>query len=419
MLLGLVAVLVIFGSVLAASEASLTRITRPRAMALKEEGKRNAALVEKIASDLPRYLNSIYFSVMLVQNGSAILVAIQAERSFAGQNDGWWIALVSAVFTLGYFVFVEAMSKTFGVLHSDRAALLVAPVVYGLGKALAMPTRLLIGLANLLLPGRGLESGPFVEDEIRTMAAVGHEEGAIEKEEAEFIRSVFDFGDRLVREVMVPRPDMIATPIEQGTGKVLDLMLAHGHSRVPIYRAGIDDIVGVAYAKDLLRHLHAGKGEVELASIMRDPLFVPETNRAARLLKEMRTKQIHIAIVTDEYGSTAGLITLEDLLEELVGEIADEYDRKEPELERLAEGSYLVSGRMTIEDMNQLLETKLPNDGWDTVAGLIYGLLGAVPTQGTTVRYEDTVLTAERLQGRRIVGVKVSRDPPPDPDDQQ
>ena len=168
----LVGVLVFVGSILAISEASLTRITRVRAITLKEEARRNAELLEKIEADLPRYLNSVYFSVMLVQNGSAILVALLAERTFAGDDDGWWIALVSAVFTLAYFVFVEAMSKTFGVMHSDRAALLVSPVVYALGKALALPTRLLIGLANLLLPGKGLKEGPFVEDEIRSMAAL-------------------------------------------------------------------------------------------------------------------------------------------------------------------------------------------------------------------------------------------------------
>lgn len=411
MLWVLVGALVIFGSVLAMSEASLTRITRVRAVTLKDEGRRNAHLVEKIEADLPRYLNSVYFSVMLVQNGSAILVAILAQHQFAGQDDGWWVALVSALFTLAYFVFVEAMSKTFGVMHSDRAALLVAPLIYWLGKGLAVPTRLLIGLANVLLPGKGLKSGPFVEDEIRSMADMGREEGTLDRSEAQLIHSVFEFGDRLVREVMVPRPDMIAAPVEGGVRRVLDLMLKHGHSRIPVYGVGIDDILGVAYAKDLLRHLHAGRKDVLLTKILRDPLFVPQTNQAARLLKDMQTRQVHIAIVTDEYGSTAGLVTIEDLLEVLVGEISDEYDEQpEPEVERLDENRYLVSGRMSIASLNDLIDADLPHEEWVTVAGLVYGLLGAVPTQSTIVKQDNILLTVEKVQGRRIAKVLVARE---------
>ena len=408
----MVGVLVFVGSILAISEASLTRITRVRAITLKEEARRNAELLEKIEADLPRYLNSVYFSVMLVQNGSAILVALLAERTFAGDDDGWWIALVSAVFTLAYFVFVEAMSKTFGVMQSDRAALLVSPVVYALGKALALPTRLLIGLANLLLPGKGLKEGPFVEDEIRSMAALAREEGVIEKQEADLIHSVFDFGDRLVREVMVPRPDMVAAPEEGGVRRILDLMLKHGYSRIPVYRGGIDEIVGVVYAKDLLRHLHAGK-EVRLSSTMRVPLFVPETNRAARLLREMQSRKVHIAIVTDEYGSTAGMVTIEDLLEELVGDIADEYDHEEPELEKIDENHYRVSGRMPIEDLNQLMQVEMPHEEWTTVAGLVYGLLGAVPGQGAMATYDNILFVVETVQGRRITKVLVGREDQP------
>lgn len=409
MLWGLVALLVLVGSILAVSEASLTRITRVRAMSLKEEGRRNAALLEKIEADLPRYLNSVYFSVMLVQNGSAILVAILAEKVFAGDGDGWWVALVSAVFTLAYFVFVEAMSKTFGVVHSDRAALLVSPIVYGLGRGLALPTRALIGLANVLIPGKGLSQGPFVEDEIRSMAAVGHEEGALEQHEAELIHSVFDFGDRLVREVMVPRPDMVAAPVAGGMRRVLDLMLQYGHSRIPVYREGIDEIIGVAYAKDLLRHMHAGKPEVRLTAVMRDTLFVPETNKAATLLQEMQSRRVHIAIVTDEYGSTAGLVTIEDLLEELVGEIADEYDRTTSTMpEKLDENSYRVSGRMPIERLNDLLGVDLPHQGWDTVGGLILSLVGAVPSNGAVVRYDNLLFTVEEVDRRRIEKVLVT-----------
>ena len=405
----LVVILVALGSVLAVAEASLTRMSRVRAIALREEGRRNARILEELEANPPRYLNSIYLAVMLVQNGSAILVAILAERLYGGLG----VALLSFGFTVAYFVLVEAMSKTFGVLHSDRAALALSPIVWGLGRMLALPTRALIGLANLLLPGKGLKQGPFVsEEEIRSMAEVGHEEGVIEEDEKELIHSIFEFGDTLVREVMVPRPDTITAPIEAGVRQVLDLMLRHGYSRIPVYRDTVDEIAGVAYAKDVLRHLHAGKENVRLESIMREPYFVPETKKVAELLREMQRRRVHIAIVLDEYGSTAGLVTIEDLLEELVGEIADEYDREEPEMERVDGESFRVNGRFSIDDLNDLLEVELPHDEWDTVAGLMYGLLGAVPTQGEEVSYDNLTFMAEKVQGRRISKVLVKKRQP-------
>jgi CBS domain containing-hemolysin-like protein len=403
-----VAILVILGSVLAVAEASLTRVSRVRALALKEEGRRNAAILEQIETEPPRFLNSVYLAVMIVQNGSAILVAVLAESAYGGLG----VFLLSLGFTLAYFVLVEAMSKTFGVLHSDQAALALAPLVYALGRLLALPTSLLIGLANVLLPGKGLKQGPFVsEEEIRSMAEVGHEEGAIEKEEADLIHSIFEFGDTIVREVMVPRPDMIVVPMVATLRDVLDLILKRGYSRIPVYKGELDEIVGVVYAKDVLRHLHAGKENVPLDKIMREPYFVPETKRVSELLREMQGRRVHIAIVLDEYGSVAGLVTIEDLLEEIVGEIADEYDREEAQIEPVDENTYRVNGRLSIDEVNEALDMQLPQDEWDTVAGLMYGLLGSVPTQGEQVTWNGITLTAEKVQGRRIAKVLITRPP--------
>ncbi|MBA3552043.1 MAG: HlyC/CorC family transporter [Actinobacteria bacterium] len=402
-----VALLVLLGSILAISETSISRLSRVRALALREEGRRNASVLVEIESDPPRYLNAIYLSVMIVQNGSAILVAILAGQMTEGN---WAIALISAGFTLGYFVVVEAMSKTFGILHSDRAALGLAPVVWFLGRVMAYPTRLLIGLANILLPGKGLKQGPFVsEEEIRQLAEAGHEEGSIEEAEKELIHSIFEFGDTLVREVMVPRLDIVAADVNSDQRLVLDLILRHGYSRIPVFHGSVDEIVGIVYAKDLLRHLHAGKGDVPLETIMREPYFVPETKKLAELLKEMQQRAVHIAVVFEEHGSTAGLVTIEDLLEEIVGEIADEYDREEPQMESLNDHTYRVSGRFPIDDLNEYLSVDLPHDEWDTVAGLMYGILGSVPTQGETVSFANLTFTAERVQGRRIAKVLITR----------
>jgi CBS domain containing-hemolysin-like protein len=401
-----VVVLVVFGSVLAMAETSISRMSRVRAIALREEGRRNASILEDIESSPARYLNSIYLAVMVVQNGSAILVAILAERRFG--NLG--IALLSAGFTLGYFVVVEAMAKTFGILHSDAVALAISPLVWALGRVLALPTRLLIGLANVLLPGKGLKQGPFVsEEEIRSMAEVGHEEGVIEEDEKELIHSVFEFGDTIVREVMVPRPDVVAIDFRKPLRAVQDLVLRHGYSRIPVYREDLDKTEGIIYAKDMLKALHQGRQNLPLLDLSRPVHFVPESKRVAELLREMQEQKFHIGLVTDEYGSVSGLVTLEDLLEELVGEIADEYDRDEPQMEPVDEHTYRVNGRLPIDDVNELFDVRLPKEEWDTVGGLMYGLLGAVPKQGDTVEFEDLTFTAERVLGRRISKVLIAR----------
>ncbi|HWP66947.1 MAG TPA: hemolysin family protein [Candidatus Limnocylindria bacterium] len=404
-LFAVIGLLVLFGTVLAAAEASMSRMTRVRAMALRAEGRRNAGLLERIEQEPARYLNAVYLAVMFVQNGSAILVAILAERYFGHVG----IAVVSALFTIGYFVVVEAMAKTFGIVHSDSSALALAPIVFYLGRTLSLPTRALIWLANVLLPGKGLAQGPFVsEEEIRTMAEVGHEEGTIDAQERELIHSVFTFGDTVVREVMVPRPDVVAVEIGQPLRVVLEQFVARGMSRMPVYREQLDHIEGVVYAKDLLRLLHGGRIDTPLAQMLRPAHFVPESKRVADLLKDMQRQKFHLAIVTDEYGSVSGLVTLEDLLEELVGEIADEYDRDEPELVQVGEGVYRVDGAMPIDDLGQALGVRLPSEEWDTVGGLMLGLLGAIPREGQEVRCENLVFKAERVQRRRVLSVIVT-----------
>ena len=400
--------LVVFGTILAAAEASLTRMSRVRALAIEEEGRRNAELLVKIESDPPRYLNAVYLAVMFVQNGSAILVAILAEREFGST----WVGLASFVFTLLYFVVVEAMAKTFAVLHTDRVSLALSPVVWFLGRVLELPTRFLIGLANVLLPGKGLKQGPFVsEEEIRSMAEVGHEEGSIDEGEKELIHSIFEFGDTIVREVMVPRPDIIAIEDDKTLRDVQALVLQRGYSRIPVYHESLDEVKGVVFAKDVLKALHQGRQDMPLADIMRDAHYVPESKRVADLLKEMQKEKFHQALVYDEHGSVTGIVSLEDLLEELVGEITDEYDREEPEVLELGNGSYRVSGKASIDDVNELLGTELPDEEWDTVAGLMLDLLGRMPERGEETTFRGVSLRAERVQGRRIASVMITRSP--------
>ncbi len=408
-LAAVILVLVLFASVLAIAETAMSRMSRVRAVALREEGRRNAALLEQIQSDPPRYLNPIYLSVMLAQNGSAILVALVSEEYFGDLG----ITLVSVGFTLAYFVLVEAMSKTFGILHSDPAALALAPIVWLLGRALALPTRALIGVANILLPGKGLKQGPFVsEQDIRSMAEVGHEEGSIEETERRMIHSIFEFGDTIVRQIMVPRPDIVAVEVKTPLQAALDMIVEHDFSRVPIYREDLDRVEGILYAKDVLKARHQGPSDIGLPELVRPAHFVPESSKASNLLREMQREKFHMAIVIDEYGSTAGLLTLEDLLEELVGDIADEHDVEERDVEPVGDGRYRVDASLPIHDLNELVGTDLPRDRWNTVGGLMFGLLGTIPTEGQAVTLQGFRFTAEKVQGRRVMTVLVTRELP-------
>jgi CBS domain containing-hemolysin-like protein len=412
----LAAVLVSFGSVLAMAEASMTRMTRVRALALQEEGRRNATTLVRLESDPPRYLNSIYLTVMLVQNGSAILVALLAEATWGSSA----VTIASLVWVLLYFVIVEAMSKTFGILHSDRVALLLAPLVFWLGRMLAYPTGWLISLANVLLPGKGLREGPFVsEGDIRSMAEVGHEEGSIEQEEKELIHSIFEFGDTIAREVMVPRPDIVSVEDTATLRDVQELVLEHGYSRIPVYHEDLDEAIGVVFAKDVLKALHQGAADTPLPDIVRSVHFVPESKKVADLLREMQTEKFHQALVTDEYGSVVGIVSLEDLLEELVGEITDEFDVEEPSVVQVGNGVYRVSGKTSIDDLNEMLEADLPDEEWDTVGGLVLDIFGKIPAAGEECAFQGWMFRAEEVQGRRVATVVVTKVPEPDNDEDE
>jgi CBS domain containing-hemolysin-like protein len=269
----------------------------------------------------------------------------------------------------------------------------------------------LIAVANILLPGRGLSAGPFVsEEEIRAMAEASSEEGGIEEEEKELIHSIFEFGDTIVREVMTPQPDIIAVESAASLDEALDLLLKHGYSRIPVYKETMDEIIGIVYAKDVLRQIHSKRnGKKSLKDLARKAYFVPESKRVAELLKEMQQEKVHVAVVVDEYGSVTGLVTLEDLLEEIVGEIADEYDREEPQVEPAGDGTYQVNARLPVDELNELLDVELPQEEWDSVGGLMMGTLGRLPAQGESVELSGLRFTAARVQGRRISKVLVER----------
>ncbi len=399
-------ILVALVGVLGAGEIAITRLNRVRAYRFKEESRRGAASLLRITEDPAPYLNVVLLLVLLGQIAGTTIATSLAVRHFESVGE----VVATVVMTLVLFIFAEVTPKTFAIQHTDAVGLRLAPILVGLRRVVGPAATFLVKVANVIMPGKGLPQGPFItEAEIRQLAQVASEEEQIEEEEVELIHSIFEFGDTVVREVMVPRPDIVAIESDKALRDVQSLVLQHGYSRIPVYQSDLDDVIGIVFAKDVLKALHQGKQEMPLREVVREAHFVPESKKVADLLREMQKEKFHIALVTDEYGSVVGLVTLEDLLEELVGEITDEYDREEPEIAEVAPGVYRVDGKVAIDEVNELLDVELPDEGWDTVGGLMMGLLGEIPDEGTEVTFQALVFKAERVNGRRIAKILITR----------
>jgi len=406
----LVGLLIVLAGIMAASEVAITRMNRVRAYRLQEEERRGAPSLVRIVEHPAKYLNVILLLTLLFHLGGTTIATVVAVRVIGRFGE----IAATLVMTFLLFVLAEVSPKTYVIQHTDRVALRLAPLIVALGTVFDPVARGLIKVANVILPGRGLPEGPFAtEEDIKAMAEVASEEEEIEEEEKELIHSIFEFGDTVVREVMTPRPDVVGIEVSESLDQVLDLVVRHGYSRIPVFRKTQDDIVGIVYAKDVLREIHAlGDRARPLAELIRKPHFVPESKRVSDLLRDMQREKFHVSIVVDEYGGFAGLVTLEDLLEEIVGEIVDEYDREEPQVEPAGDGRYRVNARLPVDELNELLDTELPDEEWDTVGGLMMGILGRLPAQGENVDFQDLRFTAERVQGRRISKILIERRAP-------
>jgi CBS domain containing-hemolysin-like protein len=410
-LLGVVGILIIATGFLAMAETALTRTSKVKALTLVEEKRRGATMLLRLVQRIERVLPLVLFAVELCTLVAATLVGVVAAHAFGGL--GVVIATVFEVVVI--FIVAELAPKTWAVQHTERAALAAAPVVRLLVAfaPLGWITRALIGITNLILPGRGIRSGPYMSDEmLRAMADEAADEEVIEHEERTLIHSIIDFGDTVVRDVMVPRPDMVAVESYARISDVIDIVVPSGFSRIPVYSQGIDDVVGIVYVKDLMQAERVGHGDSQVSTVMRPAQFTPESKRVAELMREMQAGKFHISVVVDEFGGTAGLVTLEDLIEELVGEITDEYDQEESPPQRFDDGTLVVNARMPMDEVNELLEEEdraLPEgEDWDTIGGLLYSLLGHVPTEGESADVDGHRLVAERVQGRRIGRVRIS-----------
>ena len=400
------------------AEAGLAVITSFRAEEAQRAGRRGAERLAVVAADPTHYLNLALLLRVASEMAAAVLVAYGSLQWFGSAWSG--LAVAFGIMVLLSFVAVGVSPRTIGRQHPLGTTTLAAYVLVPLGRVLGPLTQALILLGNALTPGKGFRRGPFAsEAELRAMVDLAERESLIEDEERRMVHSVFELGDTLVREVMVPRTDLVSIDRRKTLRQALTLALRSGFSRIPVTGESDDDIVGIVYLKDLARKVHvsrAAEGEL-VETVMRPATFVPDTKNAGDLLREMQRDHIHVAIAIDEYGGTAGLVTIEDILEEIVGEITDEYDTELPPVEPLPEGAHRVTSRLDLGTLGELYGLRLEDEDVETVGGLLAKALGRVPIAGASAVVElhpDQVdnrhagpplaglrLTAESAAGRR------------------
>lgn len=399
--------LLIFAGFLAGTESALSSLSRVFIEEQSAAKNRGARALLKFSAEPSRFLNVVLLVRKSSEFAAAALVAQIALKQITNQREA--LALTVLIMVIASYVVVGVGPRTLGRQHPEKWALPGAVIAVLLARVLSPVTRLLIALGNALTPGRGFKQGPFsTEAEFRDLVDQARERGFVEEDEHEMIHSVFELGDTLVREVMVPRTEMVYIENYKTLRQALSLALRSGYSRIPVIGDDLDDIVGIAYIKDLAKRSHDFRDAEQSESVaehMRPANFVPENKMADELLKEMQTEQIHLAIVVDEYGGTAGLITIEDILEEIVGEISDEFDENDDEqLEQLSERKYRAKARIHLEDLESELGMEFAEsdkEAVDTLGGLLGKHIGQVPIPGSEITIGHWRFTAERPVGRR------------------
>ncbi len=405
--ISIVVVLFFVSSVAAMAETAFTRVNRHKLRTAAEDGDKRAERLLTLFDEPERTLNSVLLIVLLSQMTSATLLGSVLES--AGGVWGFILGTVAEVFV--FFTFAEVAPKTYAVKEPEKAALRLSGLLVFLTRfpPLRAFVRAFIGLANVVLPGKDSAKTALVtEAEILAMVDVAADELSIEDEEKNLIHSVLEIGDTPISDVMVPRTQMEAIEADEQVDRAIATMINSGFSRIPCYEESTDDIVGLVYLKDLVAQSVAGAGDHAVRASLREAVFVPESKKVDELLRLMQARKFHMAIVVDEFGGTAGLVTMEDLLEEIVGEIHDEFDAHVDAVEQLDERLWRVPGRTPIGDLEDELGVELGDD-WDTVGGLVFNAIGHVPEAGECVTFEGFEFCAETIDGRRIVSVIVRR----------
>ncbi len=409
----IILVALVVAALAASAETSLTSISRVRLRRLVEEKVPQAIVIERLHKDPNAYLSTI-----LIANTVAIIVASSAATLLSlrlyQQHVAQW--LVSLLLSLVVLIVCEIAPKTLALQRSERVALAMARIVLGATWLMRPIVRVLTSITKVLVrifAGKAQVKGPFVtEEELKMLVSVGEEEGVLEEEEREMIHGIFEMGDMRVRELMVPRTDLIAIDVTAPVEAAVGLVSRHGHTRIPAYEGNLDHIVGVLYAKDLLRALNHEGGKT-LREIARKPYFTPESNKVQDVLRDLRKNRVHMAIVVDEYGGTAGAVTIEDIIEEIVGPIQDEYDvGEEDEIQFISPNEVVLDGRVSVDDVNDLLKLHIAGEDYDSIGGYVLNQLGAMPRVGDRLPIGDAELKVEAVQGTRIKKVRIHSETP-------
>ncbi|GAA4801939.1 hemolysin family protein [Nocardioides caeni] len=419
-------VLVVLAGLFAAADAALAGFSRARAQEMAQEGRGGAARLLAVLEDAPRHLNTALLLQLLCEIAAVVVVTLHIDERV---DEAWWVRALIAIGTMLVvtFVVIGVAPRTVGRQHDDTVAIWSAWPLSVLTAVLGPIPRLLILVGNAITPGRGFREGPFqTETELRELVDIAEASELIEADERKMIHSVFEFGDTTVREVMVPRGDVVWIEAHKNLRQTMSLFLRSGFSRVPVIGENLDDVRGIVYLKDVVRRDFEAP-DVELTQrveeIMRPVHWVPESKPVDDLLREMQANRQHVAVVVDEYGGTAGLITIEDLLEEIVGEITDEYDAAAVEVEQLAAGNgggaelVRVSSRYPVDDLDEIFGFEIEEEDVDSVGGLLAKHLGKVPIPGSVVEAHGLRFEAEQAEGRRnrIGTVLISRVAVPEP----
>jgi putative hemolysin len=395
----------------AAAETSLTSVSRLRIRALAEEGDRRARRVVALHAQPNRYLSTI-----LTLNTAAVTVATTAATLIAfSQGAHVPEALITGLLTAFLLVFCEIAPKSLALRFNERIALALAAPVSVLTVILRPVVAVLTAVATLLVrtAARGSVPGPFVtEEELRMLVVMGEQQGVVEQEERQMMMGVLEMTDKAVREIMVPRVDVVAVEAEKTVAEVIEIIMEHGHSRIPVYEETMDNVVGVVYAKDLLRHQDKDRG-VPVKTLAREAYFTPESKKVGELLHDMQVRKVHIAIVVDEYGGTAGIVTMEDLFEEIVGPIRDEYDiAEQEEIQFLSDSEVLLSARVSVDDVREMLHLAIDDTEADSIGGYVYERLGEIPKPGATVTVGHARIVVETVRRQSIRTVRITSDHP-------
>jgi CBS domain containing-hemolysin-like protein len=404
--------LVVFGGLLAAADSALSVLSRNDLVELAASSRSRRSLLA-ISADPGAHVNALNFMRIVAETTAAVLVTLAFASIF---TDWWWTLLASAlIMTAASFVLVGSSPRSVGRVNARPVMRVAAPIVRATRVILGPLADALVAIGNRVTPGRPRTATFSSEEQLLSMIDEATELDVLEEDDRELIHSIFEFNDTVVREVMIPRTDMVTLDADATMTASLGLFLSKGVSRMPVIGEDVDEVIGVLYLKDVARVVHEqtlDAATLTAGELSRPALFVPESQKADSLLRQMQVESSHLAMVVDEYGGIAGLVTLEDLIEELVGDISDEYDRDVAEVEQLSEGRYRVSARLAIDELGDLFGLEIEDDEVDSVGGLLTKALGRLPVSGSSAEYSGLILTAERTEGRRkrVSTVLVERD---------